>query len=77
INALEIVRKVNADAILTGTVFIVSDDQQSLFVKMASFQIVEVESEKTLISILFEFEKGKTFSDITKGFVDILRQNLE
>jgi len=75
ISAIDIGRKVNADGIVTGTVFIASDDQQSLLVKMASFQLVEVKSGKTLISVLFELEKGKSFSNITKKFVDILQQN--
>ncbi len=75
INALEIGKAVNADSILTGTV-VIESTEQTLLVKIASFQLVAVSTEKTLVSILFEFEKGKSFSETAKGFVDILKQNM-
>lgn len=77
INALEIGMAVNSDSILTGTVIMESTEEKLALVKLASFQLVDVSSGKTLISILFEPEKGKSSSDIAKGFVDILRQNME
>ena len=75
INALEIGKAVNADSILTGTV-VIESTEQTLLVKIASFQLVAVSTEKTLVSILFEFEKGRSFSETAKGFVDILKQNM-
>jgi|GEM_PF-3571581 len=77
INALEIGVAVNADSILTGTIVIESGEQRALLIKVASFQLVDVASGKTLINVLFESEKGKSFSETAKGFVDILRQNME
>lgn len=77
INALEIGIAVNADSILTGTLIIESGDQKSLLVKIASFQLVDVANGKTLINVLIESEKGRSFSEIAKGFVEILKQNTE
>lgn len=76
LNALDIGKAVNADCVLTGTVLIESGEQQSLLVKISSFQMVDVASGETLISILFEHEKGKSFSEIAKRFVDLLKENM-
>lgn len=77
VNALEIGKAVNADFIITGTVIIESVEQKSLLVKIASFQLMDVAGEKTLIRFLSEAEKGMSFSGITKEFVDILKQNMK
>lgn len=77
INALEIGSAVNADSILTGTLIIESGDQKSLLIKIASFQLVDVANGKTLINVLIESEKGRSFSETAKGFVEILKQNTE
>jgi len=77
INALEIGMAVNADSILTGTILIESGEQKSLIVKVASFQLVDVTSGKTLVNVLVESEKGNSLSETAKGFADVLRQNLE
>lgn len=77
INALEIGTAVNADSILTGTVIIESGEEKLLLVKVASFQLVEVTSGKTLINVLFESEKGKSLSETAKEFVDVLRRSIE
>lgn len=76
INALEIGKIANADSVLIGTVIIGSGEQQSLFVKVASFQLVDVERGRTLLALLFEFEKGKSFSEVASTFVEILRQSM-
>lgn len=76
LNALDIGKVVNADSILTGTVIMESGEQQSLLVKIASFQMVDIATGETLISALFEPEKGKSFSEVTKSFVEILKQNM-
>lgn len=77
INALEIGIAVNADHIVTGTVVVESLEQRSLLTKVASFQLVDVANGRTLISVLFESEKGSSLSEIAKAFTDILRQNME
>ncbi|OQX52258.1 MAG: hypothetical protein B5M53_09085 [Candidatus Cloacimonas sp. 4484_209] len=76
INALGIGKAVNADSILTGTVIIESSKDKLVLVRIASFQLVDVLSGKTLINILFESEKGKPFSEIANGFVAVLKQNM-
>ncbi len=75
INALEIGKAVSANVILTGAVFIASGEQQSLLIKIASFQLVDVENGITLINVLFESEKGQSFSEVSRTFVEILKQN--
>lgn len=77
VNALDIGKAVNADCILTGTVIIESAEQKSLLVKIASFQLLDVTSEKALIRFLSEPEKGKSFSEITGEFVGILKRNMK
>lgn len=77
INALEIGIAVNADSILTGTIVIESGEQRSLLTKVASFQLVDVASGKTMINVLFESEKGNSLSETAKRFADILKQNME
>lgn len=77
VNALEIGKAVNVDSIVTGTVIIESVEQKSLLVKIASFQLMDVAGEKALIRFLSEPEKGKSFSEITKVFVNILKQNMK
>ncbi len=77
INALEIGISVNADSILTGTIIIESGEHRSLLTKVASFQLIDVAKGKTLINVLFESDKGISLSETAKGFVDILRQNVE
>ena len=77
INALEIGVAVNADAILTGTMIIESGEQKALLIKVASFQLVDVASGKTLINVLFEAEKGRPLSETAKGFVDIVKRNVD
>lgn len=77
INALDIGKAVNASLILTGTVIVESVDEKSLLVKIASFQLLDVAAEKTLISFLSEPEMGKSFSEITKDFVDVIKQNMK
>jgi len=72
INALDIGIAVNADSILTGTIVIEFGEQSSLLIKVASFQLLDVASGKVLINVLFESEKGKSFSEIAKRFVKIL-----
>ena len=77
INALEVGKIVNSDSIITGTIIMESGEQKSIVVKIASFQLVDVASEKTLLSFLSEPEKGKSLLEMVKGFVDILKQNVE
>jgi len=77
INALEIGKAVNADSILTGTVIIESGEEKSLLIKIASFQFVDVASGKTLLSILFESERGRSFSETAQSFVEIIKQSME
>lgn len=77
INVLEIGLVVNADSILTGTIVIESGEQSSLLVQVASFQLVDIGSGKTLINVLLESEKGNSLSETAKRFADILRQNRE
>jgi len=57
-------------------VIIESGDQKSVVVRIASFQLIDVVSGKTLISSLFEFEKGRSLTEIAKLFVDIVTQNM-
>lgn len=79
LNALEIGQIVQANAILTGTVIVVESEEQFL-VKIASLQLVDVQTEDVLVSVLFESaegEKGRSFSEIAREFVDILRGSAE
>lgn len=75
VNALEIGRAVNADFILTGTVIVEFAQDRPLLVKVASFQLIEVVNEKTLIGFLSEPEKGKSFSEMSGEFTDLVRQS--
>jgi len=75
VSALEIGRAVNADFILTGTVIVELAQDRPLLVKVASFQLIEVVSEKTLIGFLSEPEKGKSFSEMSGEFTDLVSQN--
>lgn len=77
INALEIGAAVNANSILTGTVIVENDKENSFLIKIASFQLVDVASGKNLLSILFESEKGESFSKISNDFVNVLKQSSE
>ncbi len=74
VNALQIGQLVNADAIITGTV-IVEESEKLLLVRIASFQILEIKTEDLLLSVLFEGEKGRSFSETAKRFVDILNES--
>jgi len=76
INALEIGRAVNAAFIVTGAVVIESQEQKSLVVKIGSIQLVDVLTEKTLINVLFEPEKGQSVSETAREFVEIVKQNM-
>ena len=75
VNALAIGKAVNADFILTGTTIVDFAQDKPLLVKVASFQLVDVAGEKTVIAFLSEPEKGKSFSEISREFVDMLQQN--
>jgi len=77
VNALEIGKAVKADLVLTGTAIVESAEQKALLVRIASFQLLDVAREETLISVLSEPEKGQSFSQITRDFVDILKQNMK
>lgn len=77
VNALEIGKAVKADSIVTGTVIIESVEQKSLLVRIASFQLVDVAGEKTMIRFLSEPENGHSLSEITRQFVEILKQNMK
>jgi hypothetical protein len=79
LNALEIGQIVEANAVLTGTVIVVESEEQFL-VKIASLQLVDVQTEDVLINVLFESaggEKGRSFSEIAREFADILRGSAE
>jgi hypothetical protein len=74
VNALEIGRAVNADLVLTGTVIVELAQDRPLLVKVASFQLIEVINEKTLIGFLSEPEKGKSFSEMSGELTDLVRR---
>ncbi len=74
VNTLEIARIVNADSILVGTLVIEYEVGQPLLLKICSFQLIDIASEETIINILFEFSKGKQFSEIARTFLNILIQ---
>ncbi len=76
INALEIGKIVKAGSILTGTVYSNDFEKQTIQVKIASFQLIDVESGKTLMNILFEFETTKSCLGIAEFFITILKQNM-
>jgi len=76
VSALEVGKAVNANSILTGTVITESSEGKPL-IKIASFQLADVASGENLLNILFEPEKGKSFSGIAQEVVDILKQNME
>jgi len=77
VNALEIGKIVNADSILTGTVIIESNKKGLFSVSIASFQLVDVLSGKTLINIFFESKERISFSKIAMKVVAILKRNIE
>ncbi len=77
VNALIIGKAVNADSILTGTIITESGEEKLGLVRIASFQLVDVSTGKTLINIFFESEKGKSFSEIANRFVVTLKQSME
>lgn len=76
INALEIGKAVNADSILIGTV-IVKSTKQTLLIKVASFQLVDVINGNNLLSIVFEPKEDKSFSEIVQRFIEILKQSMD
>ena len=77
INALEIGKAVSAESIIMGTIIMEATEQTSLLVKIASFQLVDIASEKTLVNLLYESEKGQGISVLTEHFVNILKQQTE
>jgi len=77
VNALEIGKAVNAGCILTGTVIIESGGEKLASVRTASFQLVDVPSEKSLISVVLESERGDSISELSKRFLDILTLNMK
>lgn len=77
INALEIGKAMSVESIVMGTIIVESTEQKPLLVKIASFQLVDIASEKTLVNLLYESEKGESVSDITKDFINILKQHTE
>ena len=77
VSALEVGKAVNADSVLTGTVIIESGKEKSLLIKVASFQLMDVTSGNNLLSILFESEKGKSFSEIAKSFIQVIKQSTD
>ncbi|HDD35602.1 MAG TPA: hypothetical protein ENF30_02250 [Candidatus Desulfofervidus auxilii] len=77
INALEIGNLVNADLFFTGTLLIKSTETEPLLTEIASFQILDVKTERVLMRVVFKPEKGESFLEIAKKFVDILRSNIK
>ncbi len=76
INALDVGKAVNAALIVTGTVVVESDEQKALILKIGSFQLLDALAEKTLINVLFEPEKGQSFSGTAQEFVEIVKQSM-
>ena len=76
INALEIGKAINADSIITGTVFVEPGEQKSFSVKIASFQLIDASTEKSLLNLLFEFDKGKSLTEVSRVFIDTVKQNM-
>lgn len=76
-SALEVGETVGADAILTGTVIFKSGMVDSILVQVASFQMIDVGSGKTLLGILFEAEKGAALSEISRNLNNIIEKKME
>jgi hypothetical protein len=79
VTALDVGKAVNSDSILTGTVIIEADEDKSILIKIASFQLVDVITGKNQLSLLFEFDptKGESFSKIAQKLVEIIKTSIK
>lgn len=73
INALEIGKSVQADVIVTGTAVVLQEEKRPM-VQMVSFQLLDVRSEKTLISVVFDYEQPLPISTACEEFVKLVTQ---
>ncbi|HUT03712.1 MAG TPA: hypothetical protein VM163_07470 [bacterium] len=76
VNAIQIGKAVGADSIIIGTMVVTTLDDNKPFVMIASFQFVEVASQRTLLRVLFEFGESKSLSAIAERLTGILKQNM-
>jgi len=73
INALNIGKLVDANSVITGTVILDYDEDGTFSSKLSSFQLISVDGV-TLISAVYELPEGKLFSEISKGFAEIIME---
>jgi len=70
LNAVEIGSAVNADSIITGSVFV----EVGPLVKIASLQLIDVNTGKVLLSFVMDAQSGKTITETAKSFVESIVQ---
>lgn len=75
VTALDIGRALNLDAVITGTLIMDATAPPGVSVRIATFQLLDVATGKTLMSVLFEFDGGRSFATTAKAFVDTFRQH--
>ena len=71
INAFEMARELQTDLIVTGTVVFSQDDKRPM-VSIASIQLLDVKTEKTLFSVVFDYEQPATLSALCRDFMSML-----
>jgi hypothetical protein len=77
VSALEVGRTVGANLVLTGTAIVEFPQDRPLRVRVGSFQLIDVATEKTLVAFLSEPEKGESLSAMSGAFVSIIRENMK
>jgi hypothetical protein len=72
VSALDLAKAVNADLVVTGAAVLGTSDLQSIMVKAASLQLLDVAAGKQLLQTLFDTKEGLRLAEISRSFLDVI-----
>ena len=72
VSALDLAKGVNADLVITGAAVLGTSDLQSIMVKAASLQVLDVATGKNLVQTLFDTKEGSRLTEVSKSFLDVV-----
>lgn len=72
VTATEVGRAVNADLVLTGTIISAVGKDKAFEVRIASFQVIDVKTDSTLIAVLYDSHLRDLFPKLGNLVVDLL-----
>lgn len=71
LGAIELVRVAKGHGVVAGTLLVTLGEQRSVLVRAASFDVLAVDTEVTVLRVLFDFEKGRSVADVAKAFAEV------